>query len=130
MLTLLSGSSIFRVSVTVEVDGVPISVDLHLRTSGGVDWSPYLTPAHHVFLGQYFSTLDHSVYEKFLLLILEVRYQFISCLIVIFQRYFSCTPDPTTPTIIDLCQTEVFDVPHLVYTSDLSNLIFDQMGMP
>ena len=32
------------------------------------------------------------------------------------------------PTIIDLCQGEALDVPHLVYTSDLSNLILDQMG--
>ena len=72
MLTLLSGSSIYRLSVTIEVNGVPVSVDFHLRTSGGVDWSPYLTPDHNAMLGHYFSTLDRAIYEKFLLLILEV----------------------------------------------------------
>ena len=30
--------------------------------------------------------------------------------------------------LVDLCQTESLDVPHLVYSSDLSNLIFGQMG--
>ena len=74
MLTLLSGSSIYRISVTVEVHGQPVTVDFHLRTSGGVDWSPYLTPEHNAMLGQYFSTLDRVVYEKFLFLILEVRW--------------------------------------------------------
>ena len=73
MLTLLSGSSIYRVSVTLEINGHPVSVDFHLRTSGGVDWSPYITPEHNAVLGQYFSTLDRVVYEKFLLLILEVK---------------------------------------------------------
>ena len=83
MLTLLSGSSIYRVSVTIEINGVPITVDFHLRTSGGVDWSPYLTPAHNAMLGHYFSTLDKVVYEKFLLLVLEVSFQR-------YSRCFSC----------------------------------------
>ena len=31
--------------------------------------------------------------------------------------------------LVDLCQAESLDVPHLVYSSNLSNLIFSQMGM-
>lgn len=77
MLTLLSGSSIFRLSVTVEVHGKPITVDFHLRMSGGVDWTPYVTPAYNEVLGHYFSTVDRAVYEKFLLVILEVSYVFL-----------------------------------------------------
>ena len=128
MLTLLSGSSIYRVSVTLEINGHPVTVDFHLRTSGGVDWSPYITPEHNAMLGQYFSTLDRVVYEKFLFLILEVSFSSPGLEKYNFQRYYSCAVDPTVPTIIDLCQGEALDVPHLVYTSDLSNLILDQMG--
>ena len=36
--------------------------------------------------------------------------------------------DPTVPTLVDLCQTENMDVPHLVYSSVLSSLIMEQMG--
>ena len=72
MLTLLSGSSIYRLLVTLEINGVPVTVDLHLRVSGGLNWSPYLTPAHHDVLGHHFSTVDRVVYEKFLFSILEV----------------------------------------------------------
>ena len=79
MLTLLSGSSIFRLPLTIEINGVPVTVDFHLRTSGGVDWSPYLTPMHNEGLGQYFSTLDHVIYEKFLLLVLEVSFHVPYC---------------------------------------------------
>ena len=72
MLTLLSGSSIFRLTLTVEINGVPVKVDFHLRLSGGVNWTPYVTPAYNEVLGQFFSTVDQVVYEKFLLSILEV----------------------------------------------------------
>ena len=74
MLTLLSGSSIFRLTVTVEINGTPVTVDFHLRMSGGVDWAPYVTPAYNEVLGHYFSTVDRAVYEKFLLVILEVMF--------------------------------------------------------
>ena len=72
MLILLSGSSVFRLSVNVEINGTPLIVDFHLRISGGVDWSPYITPNQKELLGAYFCSLDRSVYEKFLLVILEV----------------------------------------------------------
>ena len=72
MLTLLSGSSVYRLLVTLEINGVPVTVDFHLRVSGGLNWSPYLTPVHHDVLGHYFSTVDRVIYEKFLLSILEV----------------------------------------------------------
>ena len=72
MLSLLSGSTVYRVSVTVEINGVPVTADLHLRISGGNDWTPYVTPELKESLGVYFSSVDATVYHKFLLVILEV----------------------------------------------------------
>ena len=37
--------------------------------------------------------------------------------------------DTTSPLLVDLCQTDNLDVPHLVYSSTLSDLILNQMGM-
>ena len=36
--------------------------------------------------------------------------------------------DTTSPLLVDLCQTDNLDLPHLVYSSTLSDLIFNQMG--
>lgn len=83
MLTLLSGSSIYRLLVTLEINGTPVTVDFHLRISGGLNWSPYLTPVHHDALGHYFSTVDRVIYEKFLLSILEV-------FLIMAVTYLSC----------------------------------------
>lgn len=36
--------------------------------------------------------------------------------------------DTTSPLLVDLCQSDNLDVPHLVYSSTLSDLILGQMG--
>ena len=72
MLSLLSGCTVYRVKVPLEILGRAMEFDLHLRTSGGLDWAPYVDADCKARLGQVFSTIDPLVYKQFLLPIMEV----------------------------------------------------------
>ena len=72
MIALLSGCSIYRVTVPLEINGETMEFDFHLRVSGGLNWHPYLDEECKARLSASFSNLDPLVYQRFLLPIMEV----------------------------------------------------------
>ena len=72
MLALLSGCSIYRVKIPLEINGENMEFDLHLRVSGGLNWHPYLDFECKERLSASFTALDPLIYQQFLLPIMEV----------------------------------------------------------
>ena len=78
MLQMLSGPTLYRLSVTVpgvDADSLPessVDVDTHVRLAGGQSYVPYVTQPFIEEFGTFLDSLGVAVYQEFAESLLKV----------------------------------------------------------